>query len=831
VQNLSRSTAGRRSRRGKLRNRIVRRGTAPDELLVAAELGVEGAPDHALESRALLALASAIAQSPNALAQCLVEAALAAGGAESAGLAGREPGSGRLETLALVGPAAADQELSEQCRTLCERALETGAPQLFARADPGDRLLALPAGLDPVRPTVLWVAASPSARGFEAEDARLLGSLCSLAASTGRALRLAAPEAGEPHSYALEAAGMIGWEWDLARDEIRRSAGLQRLIGPGREFGSREEFLSLVHPEDSAVVQEALRAALHGEGAYFAEFRLNRGDGGEPIWVADQGRVEFGADGRPAFIRGVVRDITVRRRAQEAVRRQAGELQAIMDSVPAVVFLAHDPECRRITGSRRAYEVLRLPFGSNISMTAPLSERPTHFRVFHNGRQLSPHELPLQTAARGIEVRDFEELVAFTDGGSVRLFGNANPIRDASGRLRGAVATFVDISDRIQAEQALIEAKEAAEEANRAKSRFLAAASHDLRQPLQALHLYMGLLGERLGGREEELQNSIQRCLRGLTRLLDDLLDISKLDAGLIQAVMEPVALDELIDWVANDFRLQAAERGLQLDVVRCPRATGLSDPTLLGRILSNIVANAVRYTDDGRILVGCRRRGDRYRIEVWDTGIGIPTDKITEIFREFHQLDNEGRNSERGTGLGLAIVERLARLLQHRVEVRSWPGRGSMFAIELPATERPAEEPRAARTAAASGPCGLVAVLEDETMVREALAIVLEGWGYEVAAAGTPALLEQCLAERRRPPDLVIADYRLGAGQTGPSAIAALRRKLGPSLPAIVLTGDTSPERIREMAESGFHLLHKPLDIDKLREAVQFAGTPPVRF
>jgi PAS domain S-box-containing protein len=818
------------------------RKTRPDPVPQALELRTGRAPDHAAESRALIALAQAIGRAPDALLQCLAEQALALVGGAAAGCVLRGPLGTPLQLAAVAGRAGEDADpLPELRQVACERALKSGQGQLM-RAANGERevVLAVPFRAGDWVEGALWVESRGSARLFDTEDARALASLSALAVATSQALSSpgsspaaqtdALRQAEERQRFALEAAGMIAWEWDLSADVIRRSPGLDYLIGPGREFGSRHEFLSLVHPDDRRVVEEALDTALQGGGSYVAEFRLNR-DGDEPVWVADQGRVEFGPDGKPVWLRGVVRDITMRRRAQSAVRRQAGELQAIMDSVPAVIFLAHDPECRRVTGSRRAYEVLRLPIGSNLSMTAPVEERPTHFQVFRDGRKLPAHELPLQTAARGSEVRDFEEQVAFEDGSSVRLFGNATPIRDGSGALRGAVATFVDISDRIRAEQALIEAKEAAEEANRAKSRFLAAASHDLRQPLQALHLYMGLLGERLGSREEELQKSIQRCLRGLTRLLDDLLDISKLDAGLIQAVPEPVELDELIDWVANDFRLQAAEKGLQLNVVRCPRATGLSDPTLLGRILSNIVANAVRYTDEGRILIGCRRRGDRYRIEVWDTGIGIPSDKIAEIFREFHQLDNEGRNSERGTGLGLAIVERLARLLQHKLFVRSWPARGSMFAIEIPVASRPPAAPEPARSEVASGARGLIAVLEDETMVREALRIVLDGWGYEVAAAGTPEALRQEVRSLRRPPDLVIADYRLGSGLTGTEAIAALRAELGTPVPAIVLTGDTSPDRIREVAESGFHLLHKPLDIDKLREAVQLAATPPMRF
>ena len=822
--------------------------TGSAEALRTSELRgrIDRLPDHAAESRALLAMAGRIARDPDALPQVLAEAALAISGAGYAGLV--LCGSGAPEGVCLAATTRSLDHAngrSELWRHACALAIETGSAQLLAggvsASDPGE-VLATPFRVEQRIAGALWVDGCDPCHRFDAEDARLLASLCALAASFQDAMdALRAPAGGsgvgglgdggaealrqteERQRFALEAAGMIAWEWDLARDVIHRSAGLDRLIGPGRERGSRAEFMSLVHPEDRDSVGEALRKALAG-GAYSAEFRLNRPDGEESVWVADQGRVEFDSEGRPTWLRGVVRDITVRRRAEENVQRRARELQAIMDSVPAVVFLAHDPECRRITGSRRAYELLRLPFGSNLSMTAPEAERPSHFRVLQNGEALKPEELPLQTAARGIEVSAFEEVVQFDDGTSVRLFGSANPLRDASGALSGAVATFVDITDRIRVQEALIEAKEAAEEANRAKSRFLAAASHDLRQPLQALHLYVGLLGERLRGREEALQGSIQRCLRGLSRLLDDLLDISKLDAGLIHAVPEPVALDELIDWVANDYELQAAEKGLRLAVVRCPRATGRSDPTLLGRILSNIVANAVRYTEKGRILIGCRRRGDAYRIEVWDTGIGIPPEKIPEIFREFHQLDNDGRNSERGTGLGLAIVDRLARLLGHRLEVRSWPGRGSMFAIEIPASEGTVAQ--AARTPTEASPAqrGCIAVLEDETMVREALRIVLEGWGYEVAAAATPSALHAAFAEPRHAPDIIIADYRLGAGLTGTEAIAGLRSSLGVQVPAIVLTGDTSPERIREVADSGFHLLHKPLDIEKLRSAVQLA-------
>ena len=294
-------------------------------------------------------MADAIARNSDATPQSLAEAALALCAAGAAGVAFRAPGQ-----LAAVGDASGaepSRQIVQLVRRACERVLETGKRQLLAApsntaaVDPTE-VLAISFGPAGRVDGALWVAAPGPSRRFDAEDARLLESLCALAASIGQAVLGASTVSAamlreeERQRFALEAAGMIAWEWDLAHDLIRRSAGVERLIGPGREFGSREEFMSLVHPIDRASVEAALRTALEDGGAYFAEFRLSRPDGEDHVWVADQGRVEFDDAGRPRWLRGVVRDITLRKRAQQDVTRRASELQAVMDSVPAVVFLA-----------------------------------------------------------------------------------------------------------------------------------------------------------------------------------------------------------------------------------------------------------------------------------------------------------------------------------------------------------------------------------------------------------------------------------------------------------------------------------------------------------
>ncbi len=385
--------------------------------------------------------------------------------------------------------------------------------------------------------------------------------------------------------------------------------------------------------------------------------------------------------------------------------------------------------------------------------------------------------------------------------------------RDGDGRIVRTIGAFQDVTEQRRAEKALGRAVEEAERANDSKTRFLAAASHDLRQPLQALSLYLGVLKARLNGREEQVMDAVGQCVEALTGLLNDMLDVARLDAGVITPKLSEVPVSRLMERVAAASRIQAEAKGLSLDVIPSGHIVQ-TDPALMDRVLSNLVANAVRYTERGRILVGCRNAGDgQVRIEVWDSGIGIPNDKLGEIFEEFRQLGNPERRRDRGTGLGLSIVQRIIGLLDHELAVRSVLGRGSVFSITLPGVaacsveaDRPVELPKEQRR---------ILVVDDEVHVRSALELVLGEMGHRVQGAETVEGAVQ--STQRERPELVIADFRLAGGKTGIDVIRAVRSFCGDQVPAVVLTGDTDPATIRRIVGEGLHLLHKPIQLEAL--------------
>ena len=394
---------------------------------------------------------------------------------------------------------------------------------------------------------------------------------------------------------------------------------------------------------------------------------------------------------------------------------------------------------------------------------------------------------------------------------------------DGAGRFSEVQAVGRDVERRRAMEQALAAAKENAERADHAKTRFLAAASHDLRQPVQSLLLFMGVLKERLAQEPAAAAalDSMDRSLDALRLLLDSLLDISRLDAGLIEPQPVAMPLAELLDRLAAEYGPRAAALGLRFRVVRS-RATVVSDPTLLERILRNLIENALRYTRRGGVVVGGRPRNGRLRIEVCDTGIGIEPDKQAEIFEEFFQLGNPERDRGKGLGLGLAVVKRLSRLLGHGVEVRSWPGHGSVFSVELPLAEpRPPDAAAPGRPAEGGEPHGLLLVVDDEALIRLGLKAMLESWGHTVVDAGSVGEAVRRMEERRRAPDAILADYRLRDGETGIQAIRSIEEHFGVRPPAAMITGDTAPERLAEARASGIRMLHKPVVAVELRKAV----------
>ena len=363
------------------------------------------------------------------------------------------------------------------------------------------------------------------------------------------------------------------------------------------------------------------------------------------------------------------------------------------------------------------------------------------------------------------------------------------------------------------------EAKDAAEQANAAKSRFLAAASHDLRQPIYALSIFVATLARRIRDpKSRDLIAKMERAIESTNELLVAVLDISKLEAGVVEPNMADFSVQGILNEIAAEFAPSAEARGNVLRVVPS-RLAVRSDRILLESILRNLVSNAVRYTSGGRILVGCRRRGAMVRFEVRDSGIGIPRDKQEAIFEEFHRIEGAAEPGDAGLGLGLAIVERTAGLLGYRIELDSEPGRGSLFRFDVPAGEAEAAADGVAPMAPPSLLLGAtVAVIDDDQEVLDALGRQLAGWGCDCFTAGSAALVVRDLASANRVPDLIVADYHLADGKTGIEAVRMIRDRWGANLPAVIVTGNDSKEPVLRTEELHLPLMRKPIRAARMR-------------
>ena len=362
----------------------------------------------------------------------------------------------------------------------------------------------------------------------------------------------------------------------------------------------------------------------------------------------------------------------------------------------------------------------------------------------------------------------------------------------------------------------LIRQSNALDEANQAKTRFLAAASHDLRQPMQAVVLLVESLQERIREAEHRrIVESIRTSVVSMSALLNAILDVSKFDAGAVKVERSHFKASQVLERLANEFGPAARQKGLVLRV-RPSNAVLETDPILLYRILANLCNNAIRYTHTGGVLVACRRRGRDYTVEVWDTGIGIPDDQHREIFREFHQLSNPQRDRDQGLGLGLAIVERTAKLLELPLTMRSREDAGSVFAIRVPRGDpRQVRVTEASRTEPLDG-CNLL-VIEDEAEIRAAMVLLLEGWGARVIAAPNAAEADTLVATLGIVPHVALVDYRLPGLDNGVRVLERLRQQY-PGSGGILITGDIGPEVLRQAQDGGFEILHKPLRPARLR-------------
>lgn len=358
-----------------------------------------------------------------------------------------------------------------------------------------------------------------------------------------------------------------------------------------------------------------------------------------------------------------------------------------------------------------------------------------------------------------------------------------------------------------------------AEQENMAKSKFLAAASHDLRQPLHALGLFFDALklSPTLTERES-LFPSIDYSIKSLRELMDALLDISKLDANAIEYQLRPTAVGELLQNLVGEFEPRAAKKGLQLRA-RESHYIVETDPLWLERILRNLLTNAIRYTSRGRILLGCRKRQDKIVLQIWDTGMGIPADELENIFVEFQQLNNPQRDRNRGLGLGLAIVDRLCNLLGHTIEVNSIPGKGTVFGLSMAISHKPVIEPRHNVVQLTNKlQDKVVLVIDDEEQINRAMSMLLAKWGCQIITATSEEIAITKLDREKTRPDVIISDFRLAENKTGIDAIHRINAYLQDNIAALLITGDTSPDRISNIQESGYKVLHKPVKPAQLR-------------
>ena len=541
-------------------------------------------------------------------------------------------------------------------------------------------------------------------------------------------------------------------------------------------------------------------------------------------------------------------DITRRKRSEEALRDGERRIRLVTDAMPALIAYVDAEERYRFVNEpyrqwldRPVEEILGRQMGDLV--TAELYDRRKDFVDRALAGEVVDFEVEL-TPSGTREPRyghvsfvphlgdERQSLGFFTLMQDITERRQADAaIKEANETLERRVAERTaaltrlnvqlkrEIADRREIEKALQIAKSEAEQANLGKTRFLAAASHDLLQPLNAARLFVSALADLDHSKPNRgLINNIEVSLSAVEDLLAALLDISKLDAGAVLPELVDFPITSLLGPLVTEHQALAEDRGLALRHVSS-RAVVHSDIRLLRSIIQNFLSNAIRYTRWGRILLGCRRCGTGLRIEIWDTGAGIPADKFDEIFEEFRQLDTAGGH-DRGIGLGLAIVKRAAKTLDLPIAVRSLVGKGSVFSVTVPIGHK---RPAAVHRSATRRPFGQFAdpvllVIDDQRSILDGMRAMLGGWGCSalVAASGEEAL--DLMAGLSRPPDLVIADYHLGAGTTGVTEICRIRRMLEKPVPGIIITANNTPEVQALVQQHGLRLLRKPLNPAQLR-------------
>jgi len=544
-------------------------------------------------------------------------------------------------------------------------------------------------------------------------------------------------------------------------------------------------------------------------------------------------------------------DITQQKRIEEALIRSENNIRIYTDNVPALIAY-FDKESRYLF-TNRAYEQAfsidrNAVIGRRYEDVLPVKQAEE--RLPWVQRTLAGERVSFEVSMRVNDAMRYM-LVTYTPhfGDSQSILGFFALYQDITERRQAEIAlkeTNETLEERVrertqalseanaalrqenrvraEAEQALRQAKQLAEDANASKTRFLAAASHDLLQPLNAARLFTSALMQNVTASDTQRTiGHIDNSLQAAEELLGTLLDISKLDAGALTPRRSHFALADIFRPLRAEFEVMADDRGLDLDVVPTQKWVD-SDPQMLRRIVQNFLSNAIRYTQEGRVLLGCRRQGERLLIEVWDSGPGIPESKLTEIFQEFRRLDQVSRHkeSEKGLGLGLSIADRMSRVLDHPIKVRSWEGIGTVFSVSVPivaAKEIAPIEQEAGHRRSGNKLAGTrIVCIDNETLILEGMTAMLSGWGCEVFTATSIGGAKSILRNMDGDPDAILADYHLDNEVTGLMALEALSERFEGAVPGIVITADRTETVAEEIKRAGYHMLLKPVKPAALR-------------
>lgn len=621
---------------------------------------------------------------------------------------------------------------------------------------------------------------------------------------------------------------------DYLADEVTLDESAAALLGqPAGIPIARKIIHSHFYPDDLPLIHEQIRRSLDPLHSGFIDFDHRVfSAGGAVRWVSSRVLVEFAQDenGDRRAVAGLlaIRDVSERKAADESTRESEKRLRTAANAA-GLTYLDVDiaSGSARAAGNFAAVMGYALPAREDGSTDFAASGNALHEHAVAADRALvDSAQTSILAGARcgGIELR------VLGDDGAERWIESSWSIENSlDGEPLRAFVTNLDISERKRAINALKAAKREAEQATAAKSHFLAAASHDLRQPLQSLVLLQGMLAKIVEGeRGLNLVGRLGETLLSMSEMLNALLDINQIEAGAIQTRTVAVTAGEIFERLRQEFETQARAKKLEFRIVPC-RVAIQTDPRLLEQLLRNLLSNALKYTKRGKVLLGCRRGGGVLRIDICDTGIGIPETDLVTIFDEYRQLDNSARERSRGLGLGLSIARSMAGLLGCKVRARSKLGRGSVFSIEVPCAGVPAPAPSIAAESAADGNtvgetrvAGKILIVEDDPEIRELLAAALAADGHRVASARDGESALAAAASMPFQPEIVLTDFNLPNGMNGLQLAARLRERIRGDLPVIVLTGDITSETLRGITAGNCVKLNKPVDWKELNLAVQ---------